>query len=79
MDSRITTLAQNLINYSTSLQKEEKILIESIGERSKDLVRALVKETHRVGGIPFVTTKDNAVMRALARAIMSQYPADASE
>ncbi len=65
MDPRITQLAHNLITYSTRLKPGENILIESIGERSKTLVRALVKETFKAGGIPFVTTKDNAVLREL--------------
>jgi aminopeptidase len=65
MDSRISVLAKNLVNYSTSLQKGENILIESHGEASKALVKAIVKEVYKVGGRPFVTTKDNAILREL--------------
>jgi aminopeptidase len=65
MDSRITTLAKNLINYSVSLKKGEKILIESTGNDSKKLCKALIKEVYKVGGKPFVTIKDNSVIREL--------------
>ena len=65
MDSRIPTLAKNLIRYSTQLKPGDKILIEGTGEKAKELVRALVKETFEVGAQPFVTLKDNAVLRDL--------------
>ncbi len=65
MDQRINTLAKNLINYSTRIQKGEKILIEITGESAKKLGRACIKETRKAGGIPFVTLKDSSVMREL--------------
>ncbi|MGM0595484.1 MAG: aminopeptidase [Myxococcota bacterium] len=65
MDQRINTLAKNLINYSTRIQKGEKILIEITGESAKKLGRACIKETQKAGGIPFVTLKDSSVMREL--------------
>jgi len=65
MDSRITTLAKNCIQYSTRLQAGERILIEATGEGARELARALVKEAHAVGALPFVTIKDHAVLREL--------------
>lgn len=64
MDSRINTLARNLITYSTSLQKGEKILIEMFDD-ALPLAKAIVAEAYRVGGIPFLTLKNNQLQRVL--------------
>jgi len=64
IDSRITQLAKNLINYSCQLKSGEKVLIECIGLETP-LVKELVKEAYAVGGIPFVTIKNKEVDRAL--------------
>lgn len=64
MDSRITTLAKNLIHYSTHLQKGEKILIE-VFDDAHPLAKALVKEVYNVGALPFLTIKSNELQRAL--------------
>ncbi|WP_110953523.1 aminopeptidase [Anaerosinus massiliensis] len=64
MDSRIETLAKNLIHYSTSLKKGEKILIE-VFDDAHPLAKALVKEVYKVGGQPFITIKSNELQRAL--------------
>ncbi len=63
VDSRITVLAQNLIRYSCELQRGEKVLIENTGFESP-LVKELIKETYRVGGLPFVSLKDSSIERA---------------
>lgn len=67
MDQRIEILAKNLVTYSCRVQKGEKVLIESIGEDSKNLVKALVKEVYAAGGHPFVTIKDQSVTRELLK------------
>jgi len=67
MDQRIEILAKNLVTYSCRVQKGEKVLIESIGEDSKNLVKALVKEVYAAGGYPFVTIKDQSVTRELLK------------
>ncbi|MDD4262775.1 MAG: aminopeptidase, partial [Syntrophaceticus schinkii] len=64
IDPRISTLANNLINYSCDLKKEEKVLIEAIGLEIP-LVTELVKAAYRAGGVPFVMIKDSAVERAV--------------
>ena len=63
-DERITKLAKNLINYSCALKKGEKVLIEAKGIDYM-LVNALVKETYKAGGFPFVEIYDNRVTREL--------------
>ena len=69
MDQRIEVLAKNLVNYSCRVQKGEKVLIESIGEDSKNLVKALVKEVYAAGGHPFVTIKDQSITREILKSI----------
>lgn len=64
IDSRIEKLAYNLINYSCSLKKGEKILIEAKGIDYM-LVNALIKEAYAVGAYPFVEIYDNRVTRNL--------------
>ncbi len=64
VDQRINILAKNLINYSCSLKKGEKILIEAKGIDYM-LVNALVKEVYKVGAYPFVEIYDNRVTREL--------------
>ncbi|ERT68765.1 aminopeptidase [Cetobacterium somerae] len=67
VDQRIEILAKNLVTYSCRVEKGEKVLIESIGEDSKNLVKALVKEVYAAGGHPFVTIKDQSVTRELLK------------
>jgi len=64
LDSRIEKLATSLINYSTHLQPGEKILIEMFDD-ALPLARALVAETYKAGGIPFLALKNNELQRAL--------------
>lgn len=66
MDTRIRTLARNLIGYSTHLQQGEKILIE-VFDDALPLVEALVEEVYQVKGIPFVTVKNNKILRRLLK------------
>ncbi|MFZ5648308.1 MAG: aminopeptidase [Bacillota bacterium] len=63
-DQRIKVLAGNLVNYSCQLKPGERILIETIGLEIS-LVREIIKEVYRCGGIPFVTIKNNCVERSL--------------
>ena len=63
-DERINLLAKNLVNYSCSLKKGEKILIEAKGVDYM-LVNALIKEVYKVGAYPFVEMYDNRVTREL--------------
>ncbi len=67
VDQRIEILAKNLVTYSCRVEKGEKVLIESLGEESKLLVKALVKEVYAAGGHPFVTLKDQSVTRQLLK------------
>ncbi|WP_066495822.1 aminopeptidase [Abyssisolibacter fermentans] len=66
MDSRIAKLAENLVNYSTKVKKDEKVLIEAKGASTYPLVRALIKEVYKAGGYPFTYLEDGAIFREIA-------------
>jgi len=63
-DPRIQRLAENLINYSVNLQPGERILIEAIGFETP-LVKELVSQAYKAGGIPFISVKNNELLRVL--------------
>ncbi|MDL2280465.1 aminopeptidase [Selenomonadales bacterium OttesenSCG-928-I06] len=66
MDERIQTLAYNLINYSTKLQKNEKILIE-VFDDAYPLAIALIEESYKKSAIPFLNLKNNKLQRTLLK------------
>lgn len=61
-DPRVQKLAELLIQYSTHIQSGEKVLIECIGE-ADDLCQAIIEETYKAGGIPFLNV-ENPVLNA---------------
>ena len=64
VDERLKKLAKNLVNYSCSLKKGEKILIEAM-DTDSEFVCALVDEVYKVGGYPFVNILNSYVSRKL--------------
>ncbi len=56
-DKRYEKLANTLINYSTELQKGEKIFIDVYGYNNL-LARELVNKAYEAGGLPFVRCND---------------------
>lgn len=65
-DPRMDKLADILINYATSLQPGEKILIEDRGF-NRELVVAIVSQVYKAGGLPYVNLMDAQVERAMQR------------
>ena len=63
-DPRFEKLADVIVNHSTQLQPNEKILVEAIDIPS-DMVTALVRKIKSVGGQPFVSLKQSVVLREL--------------
>lgn len=63
-DPRINKLAGNLVNYSCEVKAGEKVLIETIGFEVP-LAKALIREVYKVGGIPFLSTKNDELRRVL--------------
>src|SRR4030066_2476227 len=67
MDPRIKKLAKTLVNYSCRVQKEEKVLVESVGSSALPLVRAVINEVYKGGGLPFTDLKDYSVIREILK------------
>ncbi|MFA5638468.1 MAG: aminopeptidase [Anaerovoracaceae bacterium] len=65
MDSRIIKLAQLLTGYSVQVNKGEKVLIDYEGEATKPLVRQLIKEVYKQGGLPYITSRDSSIQREI--------------
>ena len=63
-DTRINDLAKLLVNYSTSLQKGEHILIEAF-DIPEEMVLAVIEHVRHAGGHPHVALRSNRVHRAL--------------
>ena len=63
-DPRLEKLAKVLINYSVTLQKGEKVLIEVI-DYGLPLAISLVKEVYRVGGVPFTVIRNKRLDREI--------------
>ena len=63
-DPRFEKLAQVILGHSTKLQKGEKILIEAI-DVPAEMVIALLRGAEKIGAIPFVTIKQNLILREM--------------
>lgn len=64
MDPRFTQLAQQLVRYSTSLKKGEKILLDLV-DTPEDMALALIREVRVRKGEPFIRISSNRVNREL--------------
>jgi aminopeptidase len=65
MDTRILKLAKLLVEYSCEIKPGEKVLVSYEGESTRPLVRQIIKEIYRVGGIPFVEIRDSQMIREI--------------
>lgn len=60
-------LAKILVNYSIKVQKNERILINMYSIESKQLIKYIIKEIYKNGGIPFVRIQDNELNSLLLK------------
>lgn len=64
-DSRYDLLAKNLVGFSVSLKKGERILIDAF-DIPDEMVVALVRAARTAGGVPMVQLHHGRVMREMA-------------
>ena len=64
-DPRLDRLAQTLIEHSCQLSKGEKVLIEAFDLPEPSLVCRLIELAAERGAYPFVSWKNNAILRTL--------------
>lgn len=60
--------AKKILSYSVNLQPGENVMIQLIGLNGISLLRALVAETRRIGGHPFLNIMDAETQRMLLEA-----------
>lgn len=65
MDSRTLKLAENIVNYSIKVKEGERVLISSNGLTCLPLVKAVIKEVYKAGGVPYCDLAEAAVTREL--------------
>lgn len=63
-DPRIDKLAEVLVQHSTRLKKGENVLIE-VFDVPETVAVALIRQAVAVGAVPFVTVKQNSILREL--------------
>ncbi len=66
-DPRLDRLAEVLVSHSCQLQPGENVLIEAFDLPEPDLICRLVERAAAVGARPFVSIKNNTVLRSLYR------------
>lgn len=64
-DTRMVTLANRLLDYSVHLQKEEKILIEVMGQEGIPLAIELMKKANTIGAYPFFNMIDYDLLKVM--------------
>ena len=65
-DPRQQKLAQLLVEYSTHIQPNEKVLIDCIGDATA-LCREIIEATYKAGGIPFIHVEDPVLNAAIVK------------
>jgi aminopeptidase len=65
MDERLNRLSQVLVGYSCGVKKGEKVLVSYEGEACKPLIRRIIKDIYRAGGLPFAEIRDASVTREI--------------
>jgi aminopeptidase len=67
MDPRVKKLAEIIVNYSCRVKKGEKVLVDCFGNTPMLLLKAIIREVYRAGGLPFAALKDNTVVREIIK------------
>ncbi len=78
IDPRMRKLARNLIRYSCTVKKGEKILIEAI-DIPPQMVELLVEEAVKRKAVPLVSIKSNRILRSLYKNVPEEALATAGE
>lgn len=73
-DNRIEILAKNLVRYSCDVQKGECVLVEGAFSDA-ELLHAVVKEVHAVGGYPFYNFTDPKTRREMCMSTSGEHMA----
>ena len=59
MEEKIKVLSETIVNYSLKVKKGDRVVIVSETTNPKPLIKCLIKDISKVGGIPFVKINDD--------------------
>lgn len=65
-DERLVKLANTLVNHSIELKENEKVMITG-SVTAKPLMKEIIREVKRVGGLPFLELRDDELMVELVK------------
>ncbi len=65
-DERLVQLAKTLVNHSVELKANEKVLITG-SVIAKPLMKEIIREVYKIGGLPFLELKDDELMVELVQ------------
>lgn len=65
LDIRAEKLAKNLVNYSVSLKKGEKLLIEALNHEAIPIAAKIADYAYKKGAVPFITLQDQSIDKAV--------------
>ncbi|TLS36051.1 aminopeptidase [Pseudalkalibacillus caeni] len=65
-DVRLVQLAKTLVNHSIELQETEKVMISG-SNIAKPLIKEVIREVYRVGGVPFLDLREEDMMVEIAK------------
>ncbi len=66
MDTRIEKLSALLLDYSVALKPGEKILLSYDGDDCRPMIKQMIRDVYKRGGVPFVEIRDTAMVREQA-------------
>ena len=66
-DSRDQKLAQNLVRHSLRVVPDERVLLDFRGPATVELLREVITEVTRAGGVPFVLFGEDSLTRRFLR------------
>lgn len=67
MDPRVKKLAGILVNYSCRVKRNENVMIECFGNSPHELIKEIIMEVYKAGGIPYVSLKEISVLREILK------------
>ena len=65
MDTRVQQLSGLLVGYSTEVKPGDNVLVSYEGECSKPLIKQIIKDIYKAGGVPYLDIRDSSVMREI--------------
>ena len=79
MDERVNKLADILVNYSTTIQPGERVLVSYEGSSTKPLIMSVIRKIYEAGGIPYAEVRDSQIQREILLGVSEEQASFANE